>query len=289
MASKTDMGKTLTVGDEGIWVTFARGMGTKAVREFKALCDEYGEQLYGFAQPRVDSSDVEGRESGDIEQAIRKELSMIKEKEKPTSMQPFTPISTAVECLFFMKTTKPVDPGSFARKICEDARDCPNPMQRKCKYINRLTPVFDTDKATEKGILRVARTVLSPWFTLTDASNAEPSEAAELVTDEPGPAYTYAIRHHVRNHAVFKSEEIIKMVAGLVDPRHKVNLGKPDKVILVEVFQLFCGISVVDSEEWEALKRYNVNALYTMSPEDKVGASEAQATEGTKSADANEE
>jgi tRNA acetyltransferase TAN1 len=34
------MGTALDVGDEGIWVTYARGMKGKAVREFKAMCDE---------------------------------------------------------------------------------------------------------------------------------------------------------------------------------------------------------------------------------------------------------
>lgn len=35
-----EMGKTFDVEDEGIWVTFARGMKKKAIREFKELCDE---------------------------------------------------------------------------------------------------------------------------------------------------------------------------------------------------------------------------------------------------------
>lgn len=30
----------MEVGDEGIWVTFVRGMKTKAVREFQELCEE---------------------------------------------------------------------------------------------------------------------------------------------------------------------------------------------------------------------------------------------------------
>lgn len=34
------MGTKMDVGDEGIWVTYARGMKAKAVREFKDLCDE---------------------------------------------------------------------------------------------------------------------------------------------------------------------------------------------------------------------------------------------------------
>lgn len=35
-----------------------------------------------------------------------------------------------------------------------------------------------------------------------------------------------------------KSEVVIKNIAGMVDPRHKVNLGSPDKVVLVEIFQV---------------------------------------------------
>lgn len=34
------MGTALDVGDEGIWVTYARGMKGKAVREFAAMCEE---------------------------------------------------------------------------------------------------------------------------------------------------------------------------------------------------------------------------------------------------------
>lgn len=34
---------------------------------------------------------------------------------------------------------------------------------------------------------------------------------------------------------------------------------------------MFCGISVVDGKEWEELKRYNINALYDMTGEQKSG------------------
>lgn len=48
----------------------------------------------------------------------------------------------------------------------------------------------------------------------------------------------YAIRHTMRNHTILKSEAVIKMIAGMVKPEHKVNLRTPDKVILVEIFQV---------------------------------------------------
>lgn len=82
-----------------------------------------------------------------------------------------------------MKTMEPVQPGEFVLKICRDARDCPDPRQRKVKYINRLTPVFNTDKATEKGIVRVARSVLAPFFTLTPEEDDGATQAPQAESD----------------------------------------------------------------------------------------------------------
>ena len=48
----------------------------------------------------------------------------------------------------------------------------------------------------------------------------------------------YAIRSTIRHHASLRSDAVIKKIAGIVEPRHKVNLTSPDKVILVEVFQV---------------------------------------------------
>ncbi|UNI17351.1 hypothetical protein JDV02_003698 [Purpureocillium takamizusanense] len=272
MAEKVDGGVALDVGDEGIWVTFARGMRAKAMREFKQLCEEYGETLYDIKPQSAAEVDEEEDAEEDIEASIKRELDAIKgdDSKKPKVRQIFSPVSSGIECLFFMKTMAPIKPGEFVLKICRDARDCPDPRQRKVKYINRLTPVFNTDKATEKGIIRVARSVLSPFFTLIPEEGVEAAEAPQAVSN--GQACTYAIRHNVRNHVTFKSDEVIKSIAGLVDVRHKVNLGNPDKVILVEIFQLFCGISVVDGKEWEALKRYNMNALYGMTADEKAAS-----------------
>lgn len=40
MARLGDRDAILEVGDQGIWVTFARGMDRKAIAEFRRLCDE---------------------------------------------------------------------------------------------------------------------------------------------------------------------------------------------------------------------------------------------------------
>ncbi|EHK43680.1 hypothetical protein TRIATDRAFT_300156 [Trichoderma atroviride IMI 206040] len=270
--------------------------------------------MYGI-KPPVDASEAQaqsGDEAEDIETSIQKELDAMKESRKPKERRVFSPVAVAIECVFFMKTMKPVDPYQLVLRICRDAQECPSPKDRKCKYINRLTPVMDTDKATEKGIQRVARKVLSSFFSLNDEEKEEEDEdeekmtaegsdekteevkeaaqTAEPVTEaqqaEASPACTYAIRHTLRNHTILKSEAVIKMIAGMVKPEHKVNLRTPDKVILVEIFQMFCGISVVDGKEWEELKRYNINALYDMTGEQKSGnpgkAAKEEAKEETK-------
>lgn len=40
MADQIGRGTALAVGDEGIWVTCARGMKSKAIREFQEVCYE---------------------------------------------------------------------------------------------------------------------------------------------------------------------------------------------------------------------------------------------------------
>ncbi|KAK2612136.1 hypothetical protein QQS21_001866 [Conoideocrella luteorostrata] len=261
LAQRAELGTTLNVGDQGIWVTFARGMREKAIREFKDLCDEYAKTLYGIESPTHDVENVEEGETQDVEASIEAELNNLKSRETVKMSQTFTPVSAGIECLFFMKTMKPIEPGVLAKKMCEDARDCPDPRKRKCKYINRLTPVFDMEKATENGITKVARAVLLPWFNLNEDPTDHTKQEIQRHIDVPS---TYAIRHNIRNHTTFKSDEVIKRIAGLIDGKHKVNLSSPDKVILVEIFQLFCGISVVDGKEWDTLKRYNLNALYEL-------------------------
>lgn len=92
---------------------------------------------------------------------------------------------------------------------------------------------------------------------------------------------------------------IIKKVAGLIDSeRHKVSLEKPDKVILIEVYQVSlpsidsqrqrgpanrneqnaCGMSVVDGDYWDDLRKYNLTELYGLANKER-GQEKAQAAE----------
>ncbi|KFH42923.1 tRNA acetyltransferase-like protein [Hapsidospora chrysogenum ATCC 11550] len=289
LSHRVEMGKTLEVGDQGIWVTYARGMKTKAIREIDELCQEYGESLYGIPRdpgPGEDQTREEDGEDGgpaDIEASIQKELSDMKPA-KAESRKIFSIVPADVECLLFIKTMAPVEPVEFVRKICQDARDCTDIMQRKTKYINRLTPISTTDKASDSGIVRAARAAMAPYFDLVKVEGQDESsgpdageESKKEKNEGSGPKYAYAIRQSIRVNITVKSDALIKKVASLVQPEHKVNLTKPDKVVLVHVYQMLCGVSVVDGAEWESLKRYNMNELYLQAAEKQK---EARKTEG---------
>lgn len=105
----------------------------------------------------------------DIEASIEKELSEIKAPQVAQSKpRLFAPISTGIDCVFFMKSLSPVDPAKLALQICRDAHACEDVRKRKCRYINRINPVTESDKATDSGITKVAQNVLSSHFSLSD-------------------------------------------------------------------------------------------------------------------------
>ncbi|OLN94354.1 tRNA acetyltransferase TAN1 [Colletotrichum chlorophyti] len=277
IASLQDRGVSLEVGDKGVWVTFARGMDGKAISEFSLLCDEYGKTLYGITPPDEEEGESDG-EGEDIEASIKNELDGISSEKTAKAKRNFKAIKAGIECVFFMKTRDPVDPVELCRRMCQDAILCTDLKERKSKYLNRITPVTVMDKASENGIARVARKVLAPWFGLTDEDPAkakdgdkqEDEEAdqaiAEKIKGEGRPAFTYAIRPSIRSNNTLDRDELIKQIASVVNPRHKVNLTNPDKVVLVDVFQSFCGMSVIEGSDWDGLKKLNVNELYKASP-----------------------
>lgn len=129
--------------------------------------------MYGIKSPEDEEEDKDDDEGSlDIADSIKKELEGLRsKKDKPRGA--FSIVRTEIECIFFVKTMKPVKPKELVLKICQDAKQCTTPVQRKLKYINRLTPVSDTDKASENGILRVARTVLAPHFGLNEVQEEE--------------------------------------------------------------------------------------------------------------------
>ncbi|RDL32503.1 Uncharacterized protein BP5553_08959 [Venustampulla echinocandica] len=253
---------TIGPGDIGIWATCARNQEGRATTELKSLLYQYAEKFYGIAAQPDESDDDD---EVDIEASIRKEAAAMGEKNGKPKM--FSPVRLDIECVLFFKTQPPIDPVDFVRRICEDIISSGT---RSTRYINRLTPMALMGKATEKGLSELASTVLREHFQLAELET--PSGNGEKEADESTPKpprHSYAIRPTIRNHNSLKRDVVIKQVASLIGDTHSVNLTKPDKVILIEIYQTVCGMSVVGGD-WETLKRYNLSELYQ--PRPKVGA-----------------
>lgn len=125
----------------------------------------------------------------------------------------------------------------FVRSTCEKAAT----GTRRTRSILRITPLSLIGKASEKGIEDIARTVLRPHFHnegaqhLTVRLYSLREHGMILMTN----AQQFAIKPSLRNHGKTTSrEEIIKQVATLVGPEHKVDLMNYEKLILVEVYKV---------------------------------------------------
>lgn len=222
-----------------------RGKEGKATIELNNLLPQYGEQIYSDkfqSTPKSDSDekptiDDAGAQVDDIEASIKAELEELENNKKDEQgqliAQQFQPVFLDVPCVLFFKTQLPVDPVEFILKMCQDyAKNAANGVPSKTRFANRLAPSSLVGKANEKSLEDVGRKVLGKVFKLADNSDGGGVQ--------DGQEFTYAIRPTIRNHNTLQRDAIIKQVAGLVDNKHKVNLGAPDKIILIEIYQV-CG------------------------------------------------
>ncbi|KAI1338081.1 hypothetical protein F5Y15DRAFT_417133 [Xylariaceae sp. FL0016] len=270
-------GRSIEIGDMGIWVTCQRFKEMKALDELMSICSEvtfstaqwcfacfflaryltrmqYGEKLYDL-KPEDTQTTEDDDGPADIETSIQAELEKLKPANKAKDA-PFEPMRIkGVDCVLFLRTRPPVDPLQLVKEICNDAKSATSKTQWRSRFINKLTPILHTGKATEKGVEEIARQVLRGHFTLAD----DVEEKTEQLTKGH---WSYAIRPSFRSHNTLKRNDVINQVASLVSKCHKVDLVTPDKVILIDIYQTFCGMSVVDGDWQQGMKQYNLHELY---------------------------
>ncbi|KAF2211171.1 hypothetical protein CERZMDRAFT_98902 [Cercospora zeae-maydis SCOH1-5] len=242
--------QTLQPGDMGLFVTCHKGKEGKATGEMRDLLEEYAERLYPDALANGKNEDDDegaGLEIEDIEKEINAE---VQELRKPKAARLFTPVQLNTQCILFFKTVAPVEPVSLVKTICEDAMS--DNSRKRTRFTQRLTPITFMGRASAEGLEQVALKVLGPHF-----------------HQEPFKARTFAIRPTIRNHNILTRDSIIKQVASLVGEGHKVDLKNYELLIIVEVYQHICGVSVVN-HDFERLKRFNISELFEPTPKDEL-------------------
>ncbi|KAF3127137.1 hypothetical protein TWF703_010085 [Orbilia oligospora] len=190
----------------------------------------------------------------DIEAAIAAEISGINAKGKAKDNR-ITSIKLDTPCcglprlsmdsrqythnyVIFFHTKEPVDPAELVGFIFKDIEET---KRRQTRFTNRLTPITKTCKANITDLEETAHEVLKPHF------------------HEGQKGVKFAIRPNLRDHRVLNRDEIIKSVARIVGPDHKVDLKNYDLLIIVEVWRNICGVSVV--RDFEHYKRFNLGLV----------------------------
>ncbi|KAF2166214.1 hypothetical protein M409DRAFT_66703 [Zasmidium cellare ATCC 36951] len=241
-----DPPKTIEPGDSGVWVTCSKGKEGKCIGEILDLFTEYAERLYPQAGQEQDGAEADEDEE-DIEKAIKAEVDDIR---KPGAARLFTPVKINVQCVIFIKTIAPVDPVALVKTICEEAME--NRARKRTRFAQRLSPMTLMGRASTEGLEHVAQEVLAPQF-----------------HQEPFQKRTFAIRPTLRNHNTLTRDSVIKQVASIVGPGHQVDLKNYELLVVVEVYQHICGVSVVN-DSFERLKRYNISEIFDPTPKDEA-------------------
>jgi len=130
---------------------------------------------------------AEDQEPEDIEAAIEKEIAALKPANKPKD-SPFDLLRMNVDCVLFMRTRPPVDPLCLVREICQDASVSADRSQWRSRFINKLTPISYTAKATEKGLEELVERILPEHFQLAKSETetaASDGEGACSVSTYP--------------------------------------------------------------------------------------------------------
>ncbi|SZF03825.1 unnamed protein product [Blumeria hordei] len=228
-------------------------MEGKATEELRLFLEECAQKLYGITADAPQTEDDDDDDDDDIEAFFQKEMKALEESKSAPKL--FSPVYLDLQCVLFFKTGPPIDPVKFVEDIIKLVVEEPN--LHRTRYINRLTPMTLMEKATEKGLQELSSKVLSKHFHLATHESQE-----EDYESRNGNRFSYAIRPTIRNHNTLKRDEVIKQVAASISDFHKVDLVNADRVIIIEIYQGICGMSVVMGKEWEMQKRYNLNELY---------------------------
>ncbi|KAG5296665.1 THUMP domain-containing protein [Histoplasma ohiense] len=254
-------------GDAGMFVTSNRGKEAKCVSEIIDLLyqDLEGQSLRVETTNRgeastsdADCTQQEEKEDDDIEAQIRKEIDDMKpNKSTKKDSNTFQAVKLDIPCLSFIKVDKTLDPVQIAHRLCKDASE--DPTKKRSRWIQRITPVTLTQKVLGGGLEQLSREVLKPHF------------------HSGGPSKKYAIRTSIRNNTEWTRDTVIPLVAKAVGPGHSVNLKSYDALILVDIVQNICGMSVV-GPDYDALKRYNLAEIYNPTPKPKPAHAYASAS-----------
>jgi hypothetical protein len=180
---------------------------------------------------------------------------------RPRKREKFRLVDPQVECLMFVKVAWPMDPVTLCCALLEQIE---KNGQVRGKCIQRLSPIYETNRAEPEKIDTLARSVFAKYFPNPDQSSTVCilSKSAPLVVRVLMPflflspsIQQFKVDPRIRLHNQLSKMEVIQAVASALPSIHKADLTKPDYVINVEILKMTVGIGILP--RYDQYKRYN--------------------------------
>ncbi|BAO39988.1 tRNA acetyltransferase TAN1 [Kluyveromyces marxianus] len=273
---------TLDPNTSGVYISCARNRERSAASEILSILEEKIEEYYGeeLHQMRADGepesetlindkendnvsekSKTEPEKELSIEEELQLELAQLKnhkttivdsKKNKAILEQ----IDLQTECLVFIKMRKPIVPEQLVHSLIKDLAD-PNVMQKRTRFVQKLTPVTDSCHASMEELAKLCERVIPQHF---HKDNQEPLK--------------FAVEINKRNFNTMDKMEMIKFIAGFVGKQgtldHKVDLKNYDKLVLLQCFKNNIGMCVVDKDYRTEFKKYNIQEIFELKHKSKA-------------------
>eukprot|EP00172_Hildenbrandia_rubra_P001432 Plantae.Rhodophyta-Hildenbrandia_rubra.ctg19783.p1 GENE.Plantae.Rhodophyta-Hildenbrandia_rubra.ctg19783~~Plantae.Rhodophyta-Hildenbrandia_rubra.ctg19783.p1 ORF type:complete len:407 (+),score=99.23 Plantae.Rhodophyta-Hildenbrandia_rubra.ctg19783:40-1221(+) len=222
----------LGVGNFGVLVTCEPKHESQCSGEAVGILGEVAEEIYGGELRSRFEGGNDGEKVGEdgvgknVEKELGEELKMIKRNGGLQGLQVFTRMDIGIKGSVFLRVGKDVAEKVkvevLVSRVLEEAKKT---GFANCRHCVRFVPVHSTCKAT--------------------AENA--AEAVKGVLEVVKPVgKTYAIIYRGRNNSSAHRKDYIEEIAKVVDGLYKVDLSKPDWVLIVEVLRTSCCVGVFD-------------------------------------------
>jgi len=201
----------------------------KASMELKDLLTELLEEEK-FANQQTNnleekSQSIESKKVDEFQSVSSLLQAEIEELNNWKSTDKIIPVEMNSRGVFMLQMTIPIDPVELLREVFRRVQTTGESFSR---FIVRVVPLQYTCFADPKEIL--------DYFT---------PKIAEVFT--PSIPKKFAIHLKRRNNSTFPKDETIQQLAKKVGSEHKVDLENPDVIMVIEIFQSFCGLSIVDN------------------------------------------
>lgn len=146
------------------------------------------------------------------------------------------------------EATRKINPSELVRRMLTNTRDKGEPVSR---HTLRIVPVEKVCFAAVEDVVKAAKPLIDEAF---------PAHCEE------GKEKTFAVVFNSRANSTLRRSELVPEIANLVPEPHKVELGKPELVVLVEAVKGVATVAVV--KDYYGLLKYN-QRLLSMNEEER--------------------